>query len=200
MTSTIVYSSYTPTVTSIFPCLDYIIKPKEPTPPDSDVSKLINALLAPKNTYYAYSAVNYPNTFIIDETPYYVSGNYTDLDHDEDVIHTVVKYFYHKIIDDWLKVGSFVDLLGYFVIDDGKVRLIKDIKDKSTTADTGYETEQKLLYIKEKILNKKQVKKWLERFVEKRNTHWYKLQNHASDVKDYLRKKLEELIMKEILI
>ena len=137
-----------------------------------------------------------PSLYYYVDKPYYVSGTYKDLDHDEDVIRTIIKYYNKKLLERWI-TNDFIDLLGFLKVENGIVSLIKNLAEKSNEIDNSIDTQQKIIYLSN-IVSKSLMKKWLKKFVDKENISWYKLQNHESKVRNYIhdkiKKYLEEMI------
>lgn len=162
------------------------------------------------NLIYAPKKINpliiYPNVIYTDPIkevylnpqPYYVDvvshvyGNYPDLENDKDVIKTVTKYYYYKIIRKWLR-GCCNDLLGYLKVEGDTVKFIDDLSEyKSELAPSEIE-DKKIKFIEDKIISRDTVRQILEKFVKKNAYKWYKLQNHEEELKMEVREKIKRM-------
>ena len=137
-------------------------------------------------------------------TPFYtidvlptIKNDYKDLNDDKSVIRTVTKYYYYKTLEKFLK-SELIDLLGYLKITDGKVNFIKNIKEHSDKLPTEEETKKKINYLEEYFITKKMIHGILKKYVQKNDIMWYKVQHNEQEFKNYLHKKLKELIEDEI--
>ena len=172
------------------PCVTILSDPNPKPSKDPDIDDILKLLCNPPSTNVYLTTT--PNAYYYIDKPYYVSGTYKDLDHDEDVIHTIVKYYYKKLLEYWI-TNHFIDLMGFLKIDNGKVSLISNMAEKSKEIDNSVDTQQKIIYLGN-VVTKSLMKKWLKRFVEKENISWYKLQNHESKVREYVHDKIEKYL------
>ena len=106
-----------------------------------------------------------------------------NITHSEDEIkRAVVKYYYKKIIDEWIyKDTDFISLLQYINVSNGKCEISKN-KDNMSIAKYKHLSEEdkklfnkKLECMKASILDKENVKLILIKIKDKNNVTWYAL-------------------------
>jgi len=131
--------------------------------------------------------------------PYYVDvihhvyGNYPDLENDKDVVKTIVKYYYYKIIRKWLR-GCCHELLGYFKMDGSdNVKFINNMSEYKSELETSEIEDKKINFIENKVISKSTIKQILYDFIKKYHYKWIKIQNHEEEFKEYARYKLKKL-------
>jgi hypothetical protein len=138
--------------------------------------------------------VNYPPYNLISPLDY---GLYTDLNKDKTVIKTVVKYFYYKIIDKWLR-GDLLPLLGFINVTNDKASLIKDLDQYKLNKDSIENIETKINYIENVLITRDMVKDVLKNIVAKYNIKWYQLYKYEDIIKKrfykYIKEELEDAI------
>ena len=151
------------------------------------------------------------DSFIIDtDTPYLQSinltytkpmgGIYPNLNTDPKIRAQVTKYFYYKLLDDWL-YDDLIDLLNYFVVSGDKVEMIKkiyDYKDDRVKKDTTEMLEKKTDYIEDNLFSKTDMYNALFNFTRETNTNWYDLPKHEYLVMGLVKKRLRKKIKEEI--
>ena len=140
---------------------------------------------------------------LIIQSPYFVDvvhhikNNYETLENNKQVIKTVIKYYYYKILEKWLK-GPFIDLLGFFKIVDNNVKFIENMNEMQKELDTSQNENLKIKYIEDNILSKSIIKELLTKFIEKNSYKWYKIQNHEEELKLYLHSKIKNLFESQV--
>jgi hypothetical protein len=150
------------------------------------ISTPINKNFAP---FVSYNPLN-PTSLL--------SGYYPNLNKDKTVQKTISKYFYYKIVDNWL-YSTLRPLLGFIVIVNGKPQIIKSMAEfKNADTETYSDIEEKIKYMEYIILSKDMVKHVLKKIVKKYQINWYHLDKNEHIVKKtfykYIYKKLESAI------
>lgn len=148
--------------------------------------------------------INKTHRNYFNNSPYYtldilptIKNDYSDLNDDKSIIRTVTKYYYYKTLEKFLK-SDMIDLLGYLKITDDKVNFIKSVKDHSDKLPSEADTNKKINYLENYFLTKKMIHGILKKYVQKNDIMWYKVQHNEQEFKNYLHKKLKELIEDEI--
>jgi hypothetical protein len=156
----------------------------------------------PINTLEEYNTINKLN-FInkqiqIQNT---INNNY-NLNSDKNVQKTVSKYFYYKIIDEWLYKELFA-LLAFVEIVDSRPRLIKSIDKYSVeklASESDENIEKRVGYFESDIITKKIIKQILKKIVKRMCINWYDLDKKENVVRkvflEYFTNLLEESIKK----
>lgn len=113
----------------------------------------------------------------------------------------VTKYFMFKTLDKWI-FTEFPSVLKYLVYKDGKVALIKNIKNKEgndISKDSEKVLEAKADYIENKILSESKTRAILIRIMKELGIKWFELPYRENLVKEvmerYLKKKLKKMVM-----
>lgn len=129
-------------------------------------------------------------------------ANY-DLNKDARVHQQVVNYFRYKTLDKWL-YDDMREILGYFVVSNGQVSLLKklnDYREDSAASDSAEDTVKKIKYIENYWLTIDRTYKILLNLVSGANLNWYDLHKNDFFVKDAIRnglkKKIKETIMNQ---
>ncbi len=159
------------------------IKFTNPTMPRNTINPLISSSSSGNNFY------NMSNTAFLNLTS-------------DQIIKTIVKYYYYKLLDNWLH-GGLSELLSYVVIKDGKAQFIKSMDDfkikKIYNEDDESEnrTNKKIKFIKE-VITKDVVKHILKKIVKKKEINWSHLNKHEAYIQkvflEYLSDLIEEII------
>ncbi len=95
-------------------------------------------------------------------------------------------------MDKWL-YEEMLDVLNYFKIVDGKVKLISSLKDydpRSVDKDTTQTVEKKTDYIQENVFFRGDVEKILKKYVRETGTNWYDIPNNTYFVKKIIKDEL----------
>ena len=113
----------------------------------------------------------------------------------------VTKYFMFKTLDKWIYT-EFPSVLKYLVYKDGKVSLVKNIKNKEgndVSKDGEKALEAKADYIENKILSESKTRAILIRIMKELGIKWFELPYRENLVKEvmerYLKKKLKKMVM-----
>lgn len=130
-----------------------------------------------------------------------INKNY-NLNSDKNVQKTVSKYFYYKIIDEWLYKELF-SLLGFVDLKDNKPKLIKSMNDYSVekmASETNSDIELRVEYFESEIITKKIIRQILKKIVKRMCINWYDLDKKENVVKkvflEYFTNLLKETIIK----
>ncbi len=119
-----------------------------------------------------------------------------DLNSDKEIIQRIVHYYYNKAIDKWL-YNDFDDLVEFFEVKGGKVKLISNYHHKNYTLDKKY-YDAVLKFIENTLLTKKFVKKAIKEYVDLTMVNWYDMYYHSSALKELFLHKLKRRIKKLI--
>ena len=129
----------------------------------------------------------------------YINSQLTNqylLNQNRDIQKTISKYFYYKIIDDWLYKKLF-PLLEFVELYNGKPHLIKNIKKYSMNKlsdSTDEEIEERAEYLEKKIITKKLVRQVLKKTVKRLGLNWSELNNHEKMIQKIFFEYLKDLL------
>lgn len=130
------------------------------------------------------------------------TGFYKDLNKDKSVQKTLSKYYYYKILDNWIYKKLF-PLLAFIDISSGTPKLIKSMEDYNVaklSSDSEADIEKKIGYMEKNIITKDMVRHVLRKICEDNNINWYDLNKHENKIKNvfynYLLDKLKESVQK----
>ena len=125
---------------------------------------------------------------------------YDDLNLHPEVQKRISKHIYYKLLDKWL-YEDMIDVLNYFKIVDGRVKLISSLKDYDplrVEKDTTQTVEKKTDYIQENVFFRSDIEKLLRKYVKETKTNWYDIPNNTyfikKIIKDELIKRIKNLI------
>ena len=117
--------------------------------------------------------------------------SYPTVNNDPILRKKVVKYFFNKLVDDWL-YGSFSDVGKYVIVKDGKAEFSKITSESDNTMN-----DIKARYITEEIFTKHDLLEVIDKDVRKQNVNWFDLRTkHKSDLKDYIHGKIKKHLIK----
>jgi hypothetical protein len=152
----------------------------------------------PFNANYSYQPLNNkyivsngsPIPFVPVGTSYIIPSSlpsYLDLNKDQRVHERMTKFFYYKVIDDWL-YDSMVDVLKHLKFDNDK-QVSKTSKNDEdyTTKETQESVEAKIKFIETEILKKKDMYRILTKLVRESRLNWYDLPKIEYSVKEVMR-------------
>ena len=101
-------------------------------------------------------------------------------------IHTrMAKYFYYKLLDDWL-YDDLSDILDNFSITNGVV----DVSASATLDRNTDNIEKKIDFIQRFFFTKKDMKKLLHKYVRETGTNWYQLPQNSYFIKKIIERKI----------
>ena len=131
--------------------------------------------------------------------PVVVSNTYSylDVNSDPSLQKRQSKYFYEKLMNDWLD-DDFSDLLDYVVIKGKKAQLVNKLKNVKKNSTKKSEKEMKINFINDHIMSKYDVRSFLKKFVTKSGINWYDLKDNKYLVKRSMYKRLKKTIEKKI--
>jgi hypothetical protein len=155
----------------------------------------------PLNNLNDFNTLNKLN-FINNQIEIQNTINTYNLNLDKNVHKTISKYFYYKLIDDWLYDELF-ELLAFVEISDGKPQLINSMEKYSVeklTIESDNMIEKRVRYFESEIITKKIIKQVLKKIVKRMCINWYDLEKKEKVVrkvfKEYFYNLLEESIKK----
>lgn len=129
-------------------------------------------------------------------------NNSFNLNTDKNVQKTISKYFYYKIIDEWLYKELF-SLLAFVELINGTPKLISSINKYSVeklASESEENIEKRAEYFGTEIITKKLVKQVLKKIVKRMCINWYELDKKENVVRkvflEYFTNLLEESIKK----
>jgi hypothetical protein len=125
-----------------------------------------------------------------------ITTPYLDLNLDERVHKRFTKYFYYKILDDWL-FDDLVDSLAYLKYNTGTKKVsFTENGEKDTSRETQESVEAKIKFIEDGVMTRNDVYKILKRLVSESKINWYDLPKIHSAVKDVVRMWLKKNLRK----
>lgn len=143
-----------------------------------------------------------------------------DLNKDERTHRIQSNYFLYKTLDKWIydfndlndlnddndydydQKNYMLDLLNYFIVENGKVRLVNNLtefKNNDVTKDTLDNIALKIDFIEKHILDKKLMHKILKNFVTSTGIGWVELHKYQNLVKKDIKKKLFNILNDTIM-
>lgn len=123
---------------------------------------------------------------------------YEDLNYDPEVRKKMIRYFYYKVLGDWL-YDDYKGLLNYFVIKNDIVDVISNLNEVDESKQNSIaEQEKKIEFIKNYIFTKKFVYKILSKYIAYTNSNWYDLNRNEYYIKKLIKHKLKNKILKAI--
>lgn len=130
------------------------------------------------------------------------SGFYKDLNKDKSVQKTLSKYYYYKILDNWIYKKLF-PLLAFVDISSDKPKLIKSMEDydvNKLSSDSESNIEKKVRYMEKYIITRDMVRHVLKKICLDNQINWYDLNKHENKIKNvfynFLLDKLKESVSK----
>jgi hypothetical protein len=199
-----------------------ILNPLSPVSPYSPVSQNIPTSPYYQNMYSPMSPITTSSVFMNQQPSYnqndalidspvlssvnltYTApavGMYENLNADPELRNRMIKHFYFfKTLGEWLS-DDMIELLSYFVEKDGKISLIKNVKDyKESSAEKDSEkiTKKKIEYIKENVFKKSDMKHLLTKFVKQTKINWYDLPHQDSVVQKAIKRTIDKAIRDKI--
>lgn len=152
--------------------------------------------LNPLRTIDQYNQLNFINNTIQAQN----NINNLNLNTNRDVQKTLSKYYYYKLVDEWLYKKLF-PLLAFVEIVNGKSQLIKSMDkysvEKIATA-SDEDIKIRVKYLEKNIITKKLVRKILKKMINRMCLNWYDLNKHEETIKkvflEYFKDLLEEVI------
>jgi len=125
-----------------------------------------------------------------------VIGFYESIDTNPEVRKKMLDYYFDLIRDKWL-LDDLNDVLNYFVHRDGKISMIKNLSEYSSTnidKDTDKIAEMKVEYIEKNVFTKYNLMHVLEKFTKEINSKWVDLIKQEF----FLKQVVKEYIIREI--
>lgn len=169
------------------------------TPTDSISSFSPLLVTSTEEDRIPYSPYPYITSVNLDYTKPSV-GVFENLNADPRIRKRIVKFFYYKILDNWL-MDDLVDILNFFTIKDGKVDLIDNISQYEPLGSYNESEEikeKKIDFIEDFFLTKSFVSRVLDEYVNNTKTNWYELPKNSYFIKDIIAKKLTNRIKRAL--
>lgn len=109
-----------------------------------------------------------------------------DLNNDKRIHERLTKYFYYKVLDDWL-YDDMTDVLLYLKYDKNTKSVSKSGDDKSMERETQESIDAKIKFIEETMFKKSDMYYILVKLVEESKLNWYDLPKIHSAVQSTTR-------------
>lgn len=155
-----------------------------------------NPIVYNPNADSTFVSVNPLNPRIIN------TGFYKDLNKDKSVQKTLSKYYFYKIVDEWI-YKDLLPLLAFVDLKSGKPQLIKSLDEydvQKLAKDSDENIEQKARYFEDIIITKDMVRHVLKKICNENDINWYDLNKHEKKIRkifyNYLLDKLKDAIKK----
>jgi len=161
-------------------------------------SEIIEVASLPVTNYFL------PTSLYISSDPYYYprpvfsNVSYLDVNSDKDLQKKVTGKFFSRLYNKWVP-ELYSRLLDYVKLYEKDVSLVKsanEVKNNKTKED---EFEEKINYLADYIMTKKDVFNELYYYAEQKGINWWNLNSYADDIELYLIKKLEQRLKDMIL-
>lgn len=167
-----------------------------------------NGFLNPYNSYKNLNGVPNLNPLTnIDQLNQLNKLNYLNsqiqtqtLNVNKNVQKTISKYFYYKLVDEWLYKKLF-PLLAFVEIINDKPQLIKSMNKYSVenlVTELDKAIKIRANYLEQNIITKKIVKQILKKIVKNMCINWYDLYKHENTISKIFLKYFEKLLEKSI--
>ena len=125
--------------------------------------------------------------------------NYSNINDDAKVRKRLVKYFYNKTINKWIKYDSKMSsLLKLLHVSNGKV-FVSKTNDNNTHLESKDDLKMKIDFIADNVLTMDRMQEIIYRFVSKYNIAFINLYDNKEKVKDYIYHKLDKLLRVSVL-
>lgn len=123
----------------------------------------------------------------------------TDLSKDYDVVTKITKYFYFKLLDNWMLKSDFNNILSFFSVNGNEVSLVKSITAKKSEHDE--ENVNKILnYIENNdIITMNDVKYMLKSFCKKYYVQMVEVYKHEELFRKYAAKQIANMIESDVV-
>lgn len=123
---------------------------------------------------------------------------YPDVNQDKNLRKDVTDYIYDKIVNNWLKY-NYLGLYKLFVVENGKVRLVKSFEeaDKNSKSDNT-ENMKKYEYMIINYFERSDISKLLDKFRKKYGINWWDIKKKSDNFRSYLEKRVLSFIYKQI--
>jgi hypothetical protein len=155
--------------------------------------------LKPYTAYTTYTT--FPTTLFtsVPHVTTYNVPNYSNINNDAKIRKHIVKYFYNKTINKWLKSDSKMsELLNMLYISKGKV-FVSKTSDNTTHLESKDDLNMKIDFIADHILKMNDMQDIIYRFVGKYNIAFVNLHDNKEKVKDYIYHKISKMLKKSIV-
>lgn len=112
--------------------------------------------------------------------------------------YRIVKYFYYKTLDKWLK-DELSSILNYFTYHNGKVEMIKNMSEyKEVNTDSEEVMNKKIEYIEKNVLGKYEMAKILLKLVKEDGIMWVDLPRKEFLIKTAVKEWFHRMIRKHL--
>jgi hypothetical protein len=131
-----------------------------------------------------------PSSFIVPTTI-----SYEDINYNPEIRQKIVKEYYKKLRNHWVK--HFKKVLSLLTVkkDPSGKEIAELVKDESQPDETG-DRDVKVDYLKTYILSKEYVAKVLNKFLIKHEIDWIDLAQYHHEIKKYMKKVLYKKLLK----
>jgi hypothetical protein len=130
--------------------------------------------------------------------PVYQNISYLDVNQDKDLHKKVTKHFFSQLYNRWIP-ELYPNLLNYLKVSNNEVHLVKSISDAKNNTTKESDFSEKINYIAEFILTKKDLFELLSVYSDRKNIKWWNLRQYSEDVELYVIKRLEQKLKEMVL-
>lgn len=161
-------------------------------------TEVIEVASLPVTNYYLPTSLYYSSDPYYYPRPVFNNISYLDVNSDKDLQKKVTGKFFSRLYNKWVP-ELYARLLDYVKLYEKDVSLVKsanEVKNNKTKED---EFEEKINYLADYIMTKKDVFNELYYYAEQKGINWWNLNSYADDIELYLIKKLEQRLKDMIL-
>jgi hypothetical protein len=130
--------------------------------------------------------------------PVYQNISYLDVNQDKDLHKKVTKHFFSQLYNRWIP-ELYPNLLNYLKVSNNEVHLVKSIADAKNNTTKESDFSEKINYIADFILTKKDLFELLSVYSDRKNIKWWNLRQYSEDVELYVIKRLEQKLKEMVL-
>ena len=130
--------------------------------------------------------------------PVYQNISYLDVNQDKDLHKKVTKHFFSQLYNRWIP-ELYPNLLNYLKVSNNEVHLVKSIADAKNNTTKESDFSEKINYIADFILTKKDLFELLSVYSDRKNIKWWSLRQYSEDVELYVIKRLEQKLKEMVL-
>jgi hypothetical protein len=160
-------------------------------------TETVEIVSLPSTNYYLPTNLYYSDQLFYPQ-PMYNNVSYLDVNADKDLQKKVTGKFFSRLYNKWVP-ELYARLLDYVKLSDKDISLVKSVGEVKNNKTKEDEFEEKINYLADYIMTKKDVFNELYYYSEQKNINWWNLNSYADDIELYLIKKLEQRLKDMIL-
>lgn len=160
-------------------------------------TETVEVLTLPADNYYLPTNLYYSNPYFYPR-PIYNNISYLDVNADKDLQKMVTGRFFSRLYNKWVP-ELYSRLLDYVKLTENDITLVKSVNDLKNNKTKDDEFEEKINYLADYIMTKKDIFNELYNYVEQKSINWWNLKSYSDDIELYLIKKLEQRLKDMIL-